>query len=231
MSGQNGIEPVLRVRGLERWLGVGANRTHVLRGLDFSLQAGRTYAVVGPSGCGKSTLLYLLGLLDRPDAGEIFIGDRRVDSAGDRERTFLRGSEIGFVFQFHFLLAEFSACENIMLPMLKLGMGEAEARSRAEELLDAVDLRHRANNRGNELSGGEQQRVAVARALANRPRLILADEPTGNLDLKNSDSLFGVIQRVAHDLGHTVLIVTHNLELAGRCDQVLEMRDGQFVQD
>jgi lipoprotein-releasing system ATP-binding protein len=229
MSGSARGEAVLEVRGLHRWLGVGANRTHVLRGLDLTLRGGRTYAVVGPSGCGKSTLLYLLGLLDRPDGGEIHLGGRRVDSAGDRERTRLRGAGIGFVFQFHFLLAEFSARENIMLPMLKQGVAEGEARRRADELLAAVDLAPRANNRGNELSGGEQQRVAVARALANRPHLILADEPTGNLDLKNSAALFSLLQKVATELGHTVLIVTHNLELAGRCDTVLEMRDGEFV--
>lgn len=222
---------VLTVRGLHRWLGEGANRTHVLRGLNFTLEAGKVYAVVGPSGCGKSTLLYLLGLLDRPDEGEILIGERRVDSASDRERTRLRAAELGFVFQFHFLLSEFSARENIMLPMLKLGIPLEEATARADRLLAEVDLADRADNRGNQLSGGEQQRVAVARALANEPRLILADEPTGNLDQRNSSALFGLLQRVAHDRGHTVLIVTHNLDLADRCDQVLEMRDGQFAKD
>lgn len=229
MSAREIGKTVLEVRGLHRWLGVGANRNHVLRGLNFSLEAGRTYAVVGPSGCGKSTLLYLLGLLDRPDQGEIFIGGKAVDSATDRERTRLRAAELGFVFQFHFLLSEFTARENIMLPMLKLGRSLEDAVKRADLLLAEVDLADRADNRGNELSGGEQQRVAVARALANNPRLILADEPTGNLDQRNSSSLFDVLKKVAHERGHTVLIVTHNLDLAGQCDEILEMRDGQFV--
>lgn len=222
-------QSVLEVRGLERWLGGGANRTHVLRGLEFSLEAGKMYAVVGPSGCGKSTLLYLLGLLDRPDAGEIRLGGRRVDTASDRERTRLRGAELGFVFQFHFLLVEFSARENLMLPMLKGGLALEAATARADALLAEVGLADRANNRGNELSGGEQQRVAVARALANEPRLVLADEPTGNLDQRNSEALFGLLRRVAHERGQTVLVVTHNLDLAARCDHVLEMRDGRFV--
>ena len=222
---------VLEVRNLHRWLGSGANRNHVLRGLNFSLRSGRTYAVVGPSGCGKSTLLYLLGLLDRPDEGEILLGGHRVDSAADRERTRLRAAELGFVFQFHFLLSEFSARENIMLPMLKMGVSVEEAGERASALLREVDLGNRENNRGNELSGGEQQRVAIARALANKPRVILADEPTGNLDQRNSAALFGLLQRVAHDRGHTVLIVTHNLDLAAQCDEILEMRDGQFVKE
>ncbi|MFP4541005.1 MAG: ABC transporter ATP-binding protein [Opitutales bacterium] len=223
-----GLSEVLSVRGLERWLGDGANRTHALRGLDFDLVGGKVYSVVGPSGCGKSTLLYLLGLLDRPDGGEIHLGGVRVDSASDRERTRLRGSHLGFVFQFHFLLAEFTAQENIMLPMVKQGLDPSEARRRADTLLDEVGLAGRAHNRGNQLSGGEQQRIAVARALANRPRLLLADEPTGNLDQQNSEALFGLLQRVAHDWGHTVLLVTHNRELARRCDHTLAMRDGRF---
>ncbi len=223
-------DPVLRVAGLQRWLGVGANRNHVLKGLHFSLEAKKVYAVVGPSGCGKSTLLYLLGLLDRPDGGEIYLGGRRVDSAADHERTRLRAKELGFVFQFHFLLAEFTARENIMLPMLKSGLGAGAAGDRADRLLADVGLQSRSRNRGNELSGGEQQRVAVARALANEPRLVLADEPTGNLDLRSSTALFELLQRVAHESGKTVLIVTHNLDLAGKCDHVLEMRDGRMLE-
>lgn len=221
--------PALRVEDLHRWLGSGETRQHVLRGLNFSLEAGKVYGVIGPSGCGKSTLLYLLGLLDHPDKGAIFLNGQRLDSASDRERTRLRGELLGFVFQFHFLLSEFTARENIMLPILKVGGTEAEAKAKADRLLHAVGLTNKANNFGNMLSGGEQQRVAVARALANDPSLILADEPTGNLDQANSELLFNLLCKVARERGKTVLIVTHNRDLADRCDEVLAMRDGAFV--
>ena len=220
---------ILRVEGLHRWLGTGGNRHHVLKGLNFSLEAGKVYAVVGPSGCGKSTLLYLLGLLDHPDEGAIYLKDKRIDSASDRERTQYRAELLGFVFQFHFLLSEFTARENIMLPMLKLGKKEDEATAKANELLEAVGLVSKANNFGNMLSGGEQQRVAVARALANDPSLILADEPTGNLDQANSELLFQMLCKVARERGKTVLIVTHNRDMAKRCDTLLHMRDGEFI--
>jgi len=224
-----GNEPVLETRSLHRYLGTGADRVHVLRGLDLSLERGKTYAIVGPSGCGKSTLLYLLGLLDRPDGGEILLAGRRVDAADEAERTRIRGREIGFVFQFHFLLSEFSAAENLILPMRKHGNLDAlAAREKAEHLLSLVGLGDKYDRRGNQLSGGERQRVAVARALANDPTLILADEPTGNLDFANSEILFQQLQRLAHELRKTVLIVTHNPDLAKACDQTLRMRDGQF---
>lgn len=225
------VEPVMRISGLERWLGEGARRQHVLRGVSLDLKPSRVYSIVGPSGCGKSTLLYLLGLLDRPDGGEIWLGDQRVDSARDQERTRLRCAELGFVFQFHFLLSEFSARENVMLPMLKLGnVSRSEAHDRAGEILDQMGLSARSENRGNELSGGEQQRVAVARALSNRPKVILADEPTGNLDVSNSTSLFKLLCDVARVHGTTVLVVTHNMELASQCDECLRMQDGRFVE-
>jgi len=223
-------EPVLQVRDLHRYLGEGAQRNHVLRGVSFDLEPGKIYSIVGPSGCGKSTLLYLLGLLDRPDGGEIYLRGERVDAASDAARTTLRGNRLGFVFQFHFLLSEFSARENIMLPMLKAGqLSREQAHARASEILNNVGLLQRADNRGNELSGGEQQRVAVGRALANNPDLILADEPTGNLDAHNSEMLYALLTRVAHVHGKTILLVTHNMELARRCDYCLSMRDGLFV--
>lgn len=223
---------LLEVEDLHRYLGDGPDRIHVLRGLRLRLGHGQTYAVVGPSGCGKSTLLYLLGLLDRPDAGRILLRGERVDDADEAERTRLRGRRIGFVFQFHFLLAEFSAAENLILPMRRsLGLDPAVARRRALELLDLVGLADKADRRGNQLSGGERQRVAVARALANEPDLILADEPTGNLDQKNSEMLFGQLQHLAHDLKRTILVVTHNSDLARSCDHVLAMQDGSFVAD
>ena len=220
---------ILETRGLHRSLGSGAARIHVLRGLDLRLEGGRTYAIVGPSGCGKSTLLYLLGLLDLPDAGEILLRGERVDNAPEQERTRIRGERIGFVFQFHFLLAEFSAAENLMLPMVRRGgLDPVAAMDKARELLGTVGLADKADRRGNQLSGGERQRVAVARALSNDPDLLLADEPTGNLDYHNSETLFRQLQQLAREQDRAILIVTHNRELAAACDVCLEMRDGQF---
>jgi len=221
--------PVLETRNLHRTLGSGADLVHVLRGIDLSLERGKTYAIVGPSGCGKSTLLYLLGLLDRPDSGEIHLAGERVDQANEAARTRIRGQKIGFVFQFHFLLSEFSAAENLMLPMLKQGNITKEAAyEKACHLLRLVGLADKTGRRGNQLSGGERQRVAVARALANDPELILADEPTGNLDFQNSLTLFEQLQGLAHELNRTILVVTHNRDLAKACDQTFHMRDGVF---
>ena len=221
--------PVLVARQLHRYLGEGADRVHVLKGIDLTLKRGKTYSIVGPSGCGKSTLLYLLGLLDRPDSGEIYLANTRVDSASDSDRTRIRGQQLGFVFQFHFLLSEFSAVENLTLPMLKQGILSPEgAEEKAQHLLHLMGLANKANRLGNQLSGGERQRVAVARALANDPDLILADEPTGNLDFENSRILFDRLQGLAHEMNRTILVVTHNLELAQACDVCLHMRDGAF---
>jgi lipoprotein-releasing system ATP-binding protein len=225
----NHTAPVLETRQLHRTLGDGVDKVHVLRGIDLKLDRGKTYSIVGPSGCGKSTLLYLLGLLDRPDSGEIWLGGERVDHAPEAQRTRIRGRRIGFVFQFHFLLSEFSAAENLMLPMLKhLPLDKEAAHARACELLGLVGLDDKTARKGNQLSGGERQRVAVARALANDPDLILADEPTGNLDFQNSKALFDQLQALAHDLNRTILVVTHNLDLARACDHCFHMRDGRF---
>ncbi|MDR1817830.1 MAG: ABC transporter ATP-binding protein [Puniceicoccales bacterium] len=222
--------PVLSCSELVRYLGAGENRTHVLRGVSFEAAAGRTHAVVGPSGCGKSSLLYLLGLLDRPDAGEVFVGNKPLARAGDAERTAARNAFLGFVFQFHFLLPEFTAAENVMLPMRKRGLlGEAAMRERATELLDAVGLAGKADRLATHLSGGEQQRVAIARALANEPPVLLADEPTGNLDARNSETVFALLSRLSRERGIAVVMVTHNDALARRCDHVFKMSDGLFV--
>ena len=227
VDGQHQV--VLETRKLHRYLGEGADRVHVLRGIDLTLDRGKTYSIVGPSGCGKSTLLYLLGLLDHPDGGEIHLGGARVDHASETERTRIRGSKIGFVFQFHFLLAEFSAAENLMLPMLKQGGITTEAaHEKACHLLRLVGLADKTARKGNQLSGGERQRVAVARALANDPDIILADEPTGNLDFQNSRTLFDQLQTLAHELNRTILVVTHNRDLADACDATFHMRDGLF---
>ena len=223
-------EPILRAENLHRYLGQGENRTHVLRGLNLALAPGQLYAVSGPSGCGKSTLLFLLGLLDQQDAGDIWIAGELMSTASDTARTAARNRLLGFIFQFHFLLPEFTALENVLLPMRKLGRLDANAmQKRASQLLADVGLGDKGHRLAHQLSGGEQQRVAVARALANDPVLLLADEPTGNLDVENSHHIFNLLGGLARDRGHTVLIVTHNPELAARSDQVLRMQDGKFM--
>lgn len=220
----------LRCEGIHRYLGQGEGRVHVLKGVSFEAERGQVYAIVGPSGCGKSTLLYLLGLLDRQDGGDIWINGRQMSQSSDAERTAARGANIGFVFQFHFLMQEFTALENIMMPMRKLGkLGPEEMEARARQLLADVGLEEKAHRLGTQLSGGEQQRVAVARALANQPSIILADEPTGNLDVKNSGMVFDLLTRLAKEHGQAVILVTHNPDIANRCDMVRPMRDGLFV--
>lgn len=223
-------DSVLRCEDLHRSLGQGEGRVHVLRGVSFAARRGEVYAMVGPSGCGKSTLLYLLGLLDVPDRGDIWIDGQRMPRDDDAARTAARGRHLGFVFQFHFLLLEFSALENVMLPMRKLGLWSvSEMQDRAHALLSSVGLGAKTHRLGNQLSGGEQQRVAIARALANEPSILLADEPTGNLDVRNSAMVFDLLTGLARQNGQAIVVVTHNPELASRCDHTLPMRDGQFV--
>lgn len=225
-------EAVLNCSNLHKYLGTGAARVHVLRGVNFSLERGKLFSIVGPSGCGKSTLLYLLGLLDRQDQGEIVLRGLATSTALDEERTRMRNRHIGFVFQFHFLLAEFTALENLTLPMRKHGgYSESEMRERAAMLLERVGLGNKMHRFANQLSGGEQQRVAVARALANEPAVILADEPTGNLDVRNSRLVFELLQQLCREHGQAVLMVTHNINLAQQCDRTLEMMDGEFVSE
>jgi lipoprotein-releasing system ATP-binding protein len=220
----------LRCDNLHRYLGQDDARVHVLKGVSFEARRGQVYAIVGPSGCGKSTLLYLLGLLDQPDGGEIEINGSKMSNTDDLARTAARGEHIGFVFQFHFLMLEFTALENVMMPMRKLGrLSLPEMTDRAHSLLASVGLGEKTHRLGTQLSGGEQQRVAVARALANQPSIILADEPTGNLDVKNSALVFDLLTRLAKENGQAVVLVTHNPEIAQRCDLTRPMRDGLFV--
>jgi lipoprotein-releasing system ATP-binding protein len=220
----------LRCQNLHRYLGHDEGRVHVLKGVSFEARRGQVYAIVGPSGCGKSTLLYLLGLLDQPDDGQIEINGSLMSNSDDLARTAARGEHIGFVFQFHFLMLEFSALENVMMPMRKLGrLSTDEMKARAHSLLDSVGLGSKTHRLGTQLSGGEQQRVAVARALANQPTILLADEPTGNLDVKNSSLVFDLLTRLAKEHGQAVVLVTHNPEIAQRCDATRPMRDGVFV--
>jgi lipoprotein-releasing system ATP-binding protein len=222
--------PILRAQNIHRYLGQAEMRNHVLRGVSLELQRGTIYSVAGPSGCGKSTLLYLLGLLDRQDEGELWIADERMSVASDAERTAARNRLIGFVFQFHFLLPEFTAAENLMLPMRKLGrLTPRQMRERAHQLLTDVGLGNKTGRLATQLSGGEQQRVAIARSLANAPAIILADEPTGNLDVKNSNLVFELLCDLARVKGQTVLMVTHNPDLAKRTDIGLRMQDGLFI--
>ena len=224
-------EIALRCEKLHRHLGEGEGRVHVLRGVSFEARRGNVTAIVGPSGCGKSTLLYLLGLLDQPDDGRLWIDGRMMSNSGDEERTAARGRHIGFVFQFHFLMQEFTALENVTMPMRKLAqLTPAQMTERARQLLTDVGLGDKTHRLGSQLSGGEQQRVAVARALANQPTIILADEPTGNLDVKNSAMVFDLLTRLAKDNNQAVILVTHNPEIAQRCDFVRPMRDGLFVE-
>ena len=223
-------EIALECRDLHKHLGEGEMKVHVLRGVNLKLYRGEVSAIVGPSGCGKSTLLYLLGLLDRQDSGSIHVMNEVVPLAKDGEHTRIRGGHIGFVFQFHFLLPEFSAMENVILPMRKLRrLSQKEMEARAVALLEEVGLGDKTHRLPSQLSGGEQQRVAIARSLANMPGVLLADEPTGNLDVKNSLMVFESLTRLAKEKGQAVLIVTHNPELAAKCDRILRMQDGQFI--
>jgi len=198
----------------------------VLRGVDLAIAPGELVALVGPSGAGKSTLLHVAGLLERPDAGRVAIRGEQCGDMSDDERTAVRRAEVGFVYQFHHLMPEFSATENVMLPQMLAGVGRREARRRADELLAMVHLTGRAGHRPGQLSGGEQQRVAICRALANGPSLLLADEPTGNLDHNTADEVFALFIEFVRDRRIAALVATHNLELAARMDRVLRLEDG-----
>ena len=222
--------PFLSCREVERFLGEDESRVHALRGVSLDVEPGTVHAVVGPSGCGKSTLLYILGLLDQPDGGAVLFQSEPVSHLPDDELARKRNQFIGFIFQFHFLMEDFTAEENVMIPMRRLGRLTEEAmHARAVELLDAVGLKEKADRPSRHLSGGEQQRVAIARALANEPHVILADEPTGNLDTKNSQRAFELLQRIVQEQQKALLLVTHNPMIAEACDWVHEMKDGRII--
>ena len=221
-------DPVLNLRGITKTY-AGAKPVTVLRGIDLTLAPGEVVALVAPSGAGKSTLLHVAGLLDTPDEGEVSLLGKRMQNARDKARTQARRDDIGFIYQFHHLLPEFSALENIVLPQLAAGTPRAAADKRAMELLGNVGLSDRASHRPAALSGGEQQRVAFCRSLANAPRLLLADEPTGNLDPGTSDTVFGALMELVRSSGLAALIATHNLELAGRMDRTLRLEAGQLI--
>jgi lipoprotein-releasing system ATP-binding protein len=215
---------------LERYLGEEEERVHALRGVSLEIETGSVHAVVGPSGCGKSSLLYILGLLDTPDAGCVLIENETVSHLNDDELAQQRNKFIGFIFQFHFLMEDFTAQENVMIPMRKLGqLPDAQMRERAAELLHGVGLGDKLRRPSRHLSGGEQQRVAIARALANDPKVILADEPTGNLDTANSERAFELLQNLVHERGKALLLATHNPAIAEACDWIHEMKDGRII--
>jgi lipoprotein-releasing system ATP-binding protein len=205
------------------------NEVAVLRGIDLTVARGEIVALVAPSGAGKSTLLHIAGLLDTPDSGSVQIGGRDMSGQSDRQRTAVRRQDVGFIYQFHHLLPEFTALENIVLPQLANGEGRKSAESRARGLLEKVGIAPRADHRPAALSGGEQQRVAFCRALANAPRLLLADEPTGNLDPGTSDQVFDAMMELVRGAGLAAVIATHNLELAARMDRQLRLEDGHLV--
>src|SRR5210317_331141 len=222
--------PILQLRDIYKSYNAGRpNEVNVLQGINLELAAGETCALVAPSGAGKSTLLHIAGLLDVPDRGSILLNGAEIAAKNDAQRTTLRRRDIGFVYQFHHLLPEFNAIENIVLPQLADGKTDRAARKRAGELLEMVGLSHRANNRPSQLSGGEQQRVAFCRALANNPQVLLADEPTGNLDQTTSDHVFDVLMQVVRDTGLTALIATHNPEMVKRMDRCVQLENRTLV--
>ena len=224
------MSAVLEARGLRKtYLGGDGSPIEVLAGVELSVSRGEFVAIVGASGSGKSTLLHLLGALDQPSAGEVSLGGQAYASLASDALAALRNRRIGFVFQFHHLLREFTARENVMMPMLIAGADDAEAGRRADTLLEAVGLAGRRTHRPNELSGGEQQRVAVARALANGPDVVLADEPSGNLDHAHSENLHAIFAGLARDFSTALVVVTHNRHLAARADRLLAMEAGLLV--
>ncbi|MHA7970697.1 ABC transporter ATP-binding protein [Rhizobium sp. CAU 1783] len=222
-------DTVLSLTGIDRHYGQGETLLSILKGADFSLRSGETVALVAPSGTGKSTLLHVAGLLEHPDAGEVTIGGVACQGLSDEKRTAIRRNSIGFVYQFHHLLPEFSALENIMMPQLIAGLSHAEARERAAQLLDYMRIGHRGDHRPAELSGGEQQRVAIARAVANAPLVLLADEPTGNLDPETASYVFSALEALVRQSGLAAMIATHNHELARRMDRCVTLVDGRVV--
>ena len=216
----------LVLRGIERTFVQGDRRLEVLRGVSLDLRAGEIVALVGQSGSGKSTMLHIAGLLERPDGGDVVLDSRGAGALGDQQRTVLRRKFLGFVYQYHHLLPEFSALENVMLPQMLNGLSRSEARRRAVDLLAMVQLKDRSDHRPGRLSGGEQQRVAIARADANAPRVLLADEPTGNLDASTADTVFRQLLALVRETGMAALIATHNPELAARMDRTVHLKDG-----
>jgi len=221
--------PVLELAGIQRVYRTAAGELNVLSGADLKLQAGELVGLIGPSGSGKSTLLHTAGLLERPEAGQVLLDGVDCLKLDDKGRTAVRRAKIGFVYQFHHLLPEFNAADNVAMPLMIAGVSRKEARAKAAELLAEMGLEHRADHQPGQMSGGEQQRVAIARALANNPRLVIADEPTGNLDPATTERVFATFIKMAREEGAAVLVATHNHALTTHMDRVITLQDGQVV--
>ena len=230
MSDQDAKPPVLALEGLTRTFSQGKRVLNVLNGVDLEINAGEVVALVGPSGSGKSTMLHIAGLLEQPSSGDVRIDGQSCIGLNDDERTKVRRYNLGFVYQYHHLLPEFSALENITIPQIIVGLDRRTARAQAHELLEWMSLTGRADHRPGMLSGGEQQRVAIARALASSPRVLLADEPTGNLDPDTADDVFGVLMHLARGAGLAALVATHNPDLAKRMDRIVRIENGVLVE-
>jgi len=222
--------PVLFLQDIERRYHQGDDTLEILKGAELAVWSGQLVALIAPSGAGKSTLLHIAGLLEHPDGGEVFINGTPTTKLSDFQRTKMRRIEIGFVYQFHHLLPEFSALENVMLPQMIRGLARRESRVRASEILSYLGLKERLDHRPSELSGGEQQRVAIARAVANAPRILLADEPTGNLDPRTSERVFSSLTQLVRASGLAAVIATHNMDIASRMDRRVTIRDGRVME-
>jgi lipoprotein-releasing system ATP-binding protein len=227
MNEQN---PAIFLHAIERRYRQGEATLDILTGAELAIWPGQSVALIGPSGAGKSTLLHIAGLLEHPEGGEVYIDGTATSGLSDGERTRIRRTEIGFVYQFHHLLPEFTALENVMMPQLIRGLGRNDARTRSAELLGYLGLKDRVQHRPSELSGGEQQRVAIARAVANAPRILLADEPTGNLDPRTSGHVFNALTQLVRASGLAAIIATHNMELAARMDRRVTLQEGRVVE-
>ena len=223
-------EPAIFLHAIERRYTQGAATLDILTGAELAVWPGQSVALIAPSGVGKSTLLHIAGLLEHPDAGEVYVDGTATSTLSDAERTRIRRTEIGFVYQFHHLLPEFSALENVMMPQMIRGLARKEAKSRASELLSYLGLKERLEHRPSQLSGGEQQRVAIARAVANAPRVLLADEPTGNLDPRTSSHVFGALAQLVRASSLAAVVATHNMELAKRMDRRVTLKEGRVVE-
>lgn len=217
--------PLIQLKGITKSF----DEIRVLKGIDLTIEQGEIVSITGPSGAGKSTLLHIMGGLDKPDKGEVFYNGTDIAKYNEKERAAFRNKNIGFVFQFHELMPEFTALENIMMPALIAGSSKAESEKRAMEILRVLNLQNKAGNKPAEMSGGENQRIAVARALMNSPQIILADEPSGSLDSRNREELHNLFFKLRQDLGQTFVIITHDESLASKADRIIRLRDGQII--